>query len=740
MSSETARASDTKAMGSKFSWWQWWSDRQGILVLGGLTAGILTGLFFGPYCSFLQAIGDSFVGLLRMTVLPFIGSTLIANLGRQPIKQTRHLALIGGCVLIALWTLTLTAVVLLPNTLPPNESGSFYSSALVDPSTGTDLLSTFIPENIFAALAGNEVPAIILFCVLTGASLSTVPGHHTLVSLLDTVAAVLLKVASFVAKLAPIGVFAISASVAGTISLQELQSLQAYLVIYCAGGVFLAFIALPLMIVSFTPLRYRQVLRVIREPMITAFVTGKLIIVLPMLIENTEKLIKQIDAQDQERHDVEVLYATAYAFPHAGKLLSMVFIPFAAWFLGNDLSSSEYPSLLSSGFTAYFGGPIVAIPYLLDVMHLPHDMFQLFLLTGVVGERIGDSVGVVHLTAFSLVTLAALHGSARLNLMASTKYLGATLTLGAVTLIGTSAILARAIAKAESRSEVLAKMQLIEEPSESLLIEEPAPNPVRLQEGETIIQRIRRRGVMRVGYNEDKLPFAYFGEGGHLIGFDINLAHALAHDLGVTLEFVRFDRATIAEQFKEDHFDLIMSGLVGTLERSETLRHSSSYMDVNLSLVVPDYRVRDFKTLKTIRGINELRIGFVDLSRGFVSRLTKELPDAQLIEIRNNRDYFESPDLSLDALLVSAESGSAYTLLYPGFEVVMPAELKVQLPLFYAIGGNDAETRNFLDHWIELRTKDGTFDEYYKHWILGQTRDSQPARWSVIRNVLRWVE
>jgi hypothetical protein len=182
-----------------------------------------------------------------------------------------------------------------------------------------------------------------------------------------------------------------------------------------------------------------------------------------------------------------------------------------------------------------------------------------------------------------------------------------------------------------------------------------------------------------------------------------------------------------------------MSGLVGTLERSEVMQHSTSYMDVNLGLVVPDYRVRDYRSLSSIREISDLKIGFVDLSRGFVSRLKKELPDARLVEIAKNRDYFERTDISIDALLISAESGSAFTLLYPQFEVAVPVDLEVKLPLFYAIAGNDTETRNFLDHWVELRTKDGTFEMYYQHWILGRTRKTPHTRWSIIRDVLYWV-
>ena len=120
--------------------------------------------------------------------------------------------------------------------------------------------------------------------------------------------------------------------------------------------------------------------------------------------------------------------------------------------------------------------------------------------------------------------------------------------------------------------------------------------------------------------------------------------------------------------------------------------------------------------------------------------MTRELPDAQLIELKNNRDYFESPELSLDALLISAESGSAFTLLYPQFEVAVPAELDVRLPLFYAIAGNDTETHDFLNHWVELRTKDGTFEDYYEHWILGKTRNVRRPRWCIIRDVLHWVQ
>ncbi|MCG8648257.1 MAG: cation:dicarboxylase symporter family transporter, partial [Pirellulales bacterium] len=639
-----------------------------------------------------------------------------------------------------LWALALSAVLILPLGLPAYDSGSFYSSAMVDPVTGKDFLSVFIPANVFSALAQNHVPAIIVFCVCAGAGLATVKQRQVLITQLDVVAAVLLRVAGFIAKLAPIGVFAIAAGTAGTISLQDAGRLQAYLLLYCFGALLLGLVVLPLLVTSFTPLRYGQVLRIVREPMITAFATGKLIIVLPMLIENTEKLLAEAGSLgEDDKHELELVYTTAYAFPHTGKLLTMLFIPFASWFLGSDLKLTEYPPLLLSGLAAHFGGPIVAIPYLLDQTHLPHDMFQLFLLTGVLGERIGDSIGAMHLGVLALVVLAIMRGSIDVRLLSVTKFLASAAASTFILVLIASSVLNHTAQSVESKSQVIARMQLIERPVESTVLPVAEPNPVPRNNGETVIQRVRRRGVLRVGYSDDKLPFAFFNERQELVGFDVNLAHALAHDLGVTVEFVHFDRATVIEQLRQDHFDLIMSGLVGTLERSEAMHHSDSYMDVTLGLVVPDYRVRHFKSLDSIRQIENLRIGFVDLSQGFVSRLKREIPDVQLVEIGKNRDYFERDDLQLDALLISAESGSAFTLLYPEQEVAIPTDLEVKLPLFYAIAGNDIETRNFLNHWIELRKKDGTFEDFYHHWILGKTSSSPHRRWCLLRDVLHWL-
>jgi hypothetical protein len=67
----------------------------------------------------------------------------------------------------------------------------------------------------------------------------------------------------------------------------------------------------------------------------------------------------------------------------------------------------------------------------------------------------------------------------------------------------------------------------------------------------------------------------------------------------------------------------------------------------------------------------------------------------------------------MDALLTSAEGGSAWTLIYPGYTVVNPRSRPVRIPIAYAYGGPDPRLEGFLEHWIRLKRKDGTLDELY---------------------------
>jgi hypothetical protein len=57
---------------------------------------------------------------------------------------------------------------------------------------------------------------------------------------------------------------------------------------------------------------------------------------------------------------------------------------FAGWFAGSPVPVGQYPTFLGAGLLSFFGNVHVAIPLLLDLLHIPADLFHLYLAVSVV--------------------------------------------------------------------------------------------------------------------------------------------------------------------------------------------------------------------------------------------------------------------------------------------------------------------------------------------------------------------
>ena len=240
-------------------------------VFIGLGLGLLVGLFFGEKAGFLKVGGDIFIAALQITVIPYVVVALITSLGRLTLDQAKALGLKAGGVLLVLWAIGLTVVLLSPLAFPNWPSASFFSTSQIEERAPVDFLHLYIPSNIFASLAQAVVPAIVVFSILFGVALIRVEHKHRLVDLLTTVGDTLMTITGYVGRLAPYGVFAITASAAGTIDIGDLARLQVYIVIYVALSLLLSLWVIPGLIASLTPLDYRSVLRAFRGPLVTAF-------------------------------------------------------------------------------------------------------------------------------------------------------------------------------------------------------------------------------------------------------------------------------------------------------------------------------------------------------------------------------------------------------------------------------------------------------------------------------------
>ena len=111
-----------------------------------------------------------------------------------------------------------------------------------------------------------------------------------------------------------------------------------------------------------------------------------------------------------------------------------------------------------------------------------------------------------------------------------------------------------------------------------------------------------------------------------------------------------------------------------------------------------------------------------------------------MVVFESARSFFEQSGSGVDVLVYSAEAGSAWTLLYPRFSVAVPQPDVIRIPIGLPVARGDDRMRVFMNTWIELKRRDGTLDELYATWILGRVPETSSRRWSVIRDVLGWVE
>jgi Na+/H+-dicarboxylate symporter/ABC-type amino acid transport substrate-binding protein len=609
-------------------------------ILTGLVLGVATGIFFGEDVAFLHLLGNAFIQLLQMTVLPYVTVSLILGLGRLGFREATSLAWRAGGVLLLLWAITIALVLAMPVAFPDWKAGSFFSTTLVQDPPDFDFVELYIPSNPFHALANNVVPAVVLFSVAIGVALIGVERKTVFIEALSTFSSALTRVTDFVVALTPIGVFAIAASAAGTLSLEEVRRLQVFLATYVSVALLMTFWILPGLVTALTPLRYRDVVGLTKDALVTAFATASLFIVLPVLAERSREMLSRVAPDDEElRSLVDVVVPASFSFPSSAKLLSLSFMLFAAWYSGTSLSTAQYPTLVLTGVVTFFGSLNSALPFMLDLLRIPVDMFQLFVATSVVNARFGTLLAAMHTLALALLGACAMRGLLRVRAGALLRYLVVSAILLVATLGGARLIFARAMAGAEGGEQILARMRPILGEVQATVHRTEVSAPEE-DLAKPVLERVRARGTLRVGYREGFMPLSFTNPAGELVGFDIEMAGALARDLGVALELVPLDPtpAVVAAQVNSGYCDVAMPGIAVTAETASALAFSEPYLDLTLAFAVRDHRRDEFNSRAAIQRLEHPRIG-VPPVRYYTEMLRRYLPDAELVSVRSPADF-----------------------------------------------------------------------------------------------------
>lgn len=264
-------------------------------ILLGLVLGVIAGLVLQERAVDIKWLGDAFVRLIRMLVVPLVFVTIVA--GVAAMAEPRRLGAVGLKTIGLYFALMLvaSAVGLVIGTVFQPGLGVDLSAAI--PLTGTapppsvgETLMNVIPLNPIAAMASGDVLAVIFFALLVGVGVLVVGEPAEPVrKVFDAGSAVMLQITWFVMEMAPVGVFALIAWVTGTsgpAAFLNVFKLALCVVIGCAiqtlvihGGLIRLLARLPVL----------PFFRDITDAMVVAFTTSSSAATLPAAIRVAQR-------------------------------------------------------------------------------------------------------------------------------------------------------------------------------------------------------------------------------------------------------------------------------------------------------------------------------------------------------------------------------------------------------------------------------------------------------------------
>lgn len=373
-------------------------NRITLYILAAMVAGIGLGYVLNAYyegrppadrdstLQYFSLLADIFLRLVKMIIAPLVFTTLAVGVARQ--GSAKAVGRIGGKTL--LWFITFAFISLalgmgLVNFFSP---GSAMHLPLPDAGAAAvahaslslkDFVSHIFPVSVIDAMAKNEILQVVVFSIFFGVATAAVGEKGAIViTFLDSVARIILKVTAYVMNFAPLAVFGAMAAVIGKQGLGILATYSLFIGEFYAG---LLLLLLLLLCACWLFVRGRTVtlLRHIREPILIAFSTSSSEAAFP-------KLMLELERFGCDEKIVSFVLPLGYSFNLDG---SMMYMSFASIFIaqcygihldvGTQLSMLLVLMVTSKGIAGVPRASLVVIAGTLATFHIPEAGLALLL-------------------------------------------------------------------------------------------------------------------------------------------------------------------------------------------------------------------------------------------------------------------------------------------------------------------------------------------------------------------------
>ncbi|WP_417361019.1 dicarboxylate/amino acid:cation symporter [Gallaecimonas pentaromativorans] len=345
-------------------------------VLAGFALGVLAGVVLGEKADYLKPLGDAFIRLIKMLVVPLVLFAIISSVtamgGGDNLKRL-GLKTIGLFLLTALIASLLGMAIgslfnwdfgkqLLPGNFTPKHIPS-VSQVFLD----------FLPANPIKAMTDGNILQLIVFAALVGIAINVVGEKAEPVRKFAVAGSeVMFQITRFVIQLTPIGVFGLMAWVVGAYGLAALLPLAKFVAaiyIACLIHIFVVYGGL-VKLAGFSPLRF---FKAVFPAQMVAFTTSSSYGTLPM---STKVVTENLHVSPKYSSFVLPLGATIN-MDGCGGIYPAISAIFIAHIYGIPLDWTQYvmialtATLASVGTAGVPGTAMVMLTVTLNAVGLP---------------------------------------------------------------------------------------------------------------------------------------------------------------------------------------------------------------------------------------------------------------------------------------------------------------------------------------------------------------------------------
>ncbi len=273
-------------------------------VFLGFGIGIILGLIFQKDILWLQPIGDLFLKLIKMIVVPVVFLSIIS--GISSIGDIGKLKRIGTKVVgFYIVTTVLSAIIGLIVAHIMKPGADFAVSQIVDtgevikpaePMTVSQTILSMVPDNPITALATGNLMQIIVFGVFIGIAI-TILGDRVknVKKVIDEANIIMFKITDMVMQVTPFGVTALVACSVGEYGLSIFNILGKFILTHYIGAFSVVLFMYVFIIKYIAKISLKDFFTKITEVWLVAFSTTSSSGTLPVSLRVTEEKFKVKD-------------------------------------------------------------------------------------------------------------------------------------------------------------------------------------------------------------------------------------------------------------------------------------------------------------------------------------------------------------------------------------------------------------------------------------------------------------